>query len=384
MDKVLYVASGLARLAGVRKKVYAQCSGFESAGFSVVLVSLDLYEGEDDPFENVGRLGFRGGFRSFLFNKGQGPLKTLGMRYKMVKAVSLSVKKESPDVVYLRYPTADPFWVFFLLFCSVPVVVEHQTKELDEFGLRGKWSLGYLSELLFGRVFRLLVSGIVAVTEEIKRYELSKAWPKDIKAITVGNGFDVESVELRTPPELMETLHVLFVANISIWHGLDRIIKGMNQAKNVKMVLHVVGDGEILSDLRDLAEPSKDRIIFHGPLFGTELDKLFDECHIAIGSLGIHRINLMESSVLKLREYCSRGIPFAVSAIDPDFPSDYPYVLKLPSGESPIDVNLIISFAKETMDDRTHHVKMRNYAIEKLTWKRKAKRISRFLSLLIN
>ncbi len=377
MKKLLYIAHGLNRLTGVRKKVYAQCVGLESAGFLVSLVSIDYSFG--DLCVAVGSPGISGNFRPFIFDRYKGFFSSLLVKFKMIWAAFSSLKKESPDIIYLRYPVADPFWILFLLFCSVPVVVEYQTKELDEFALRGKLSWGYLSELFFGRVFRFLTSGIVAVTDEIRRYELSKAWPRDIKAITVGNGFDVESVELRNLPDLIETVHVLFVANISIWHGLDRFINGMNQAMNVKMVLHVVGDGGILSELIDLAGPSKDRIVFHGALLGEELDKIFNECHVAIGSLASGRKKLKETSELKAREYCSRGIPFAISALDPDFPDDYPYILKLPPGESPIDIDMIVAFAKKMMAERCHNINMRSYAMEKLIWKKKARQISDFI-----
>ena len=49
-----------------------------------------------------------------------------------------------------------------------------------------------------------------------------------------------------------------------------------------------------------------------------ELDKYFDEAHIAIGTLGCYKKNITHASVLKNREYFSRGIPIIFSEIDDD------------------------------------------------------------------
>jgi hypothetical protein len=65
-------------------------------------------------------------------------------------------------------------------------------------------------------------------------------------------------------------------------------------------------------NLKNLASRLRinDHIIFHGFVHGKELDRLFEQNHIAVGSLGIHRIGLNQLSILKAREYCARGIPF--------------------------------------------------------------------------
>jgi hypothetical protein len=41
-----------------------------------------------------------------------------------------------------------------------------------------------------------------------------------------------------------------------------------------------------------------DRVVFHGFTTGKALDALFDRCHIAVGSLGIHRKGLTQTSEL--------------------------------------------------------------------------------------
>ena len=57
----------------------------------------------------------------------------------------------------------------------------------------------------------------------------------------------------------------------------------------------------------------KDKVIFHGALFGAELDDVFNQCQFAIGSLGRHRSGITRIKTLKNREYATRGIPFIYS-----------------------------------------------------------------------
>ena len=87
----------------------------------------------------------------------------------------------------------------------------------------------------------------------------------------------------------------------------------------------------------------QDKVIFHGTLFGKELDDVFNLCQFAIGSLGRHRSGITVIKTLKNREYATRGIPFIYSEQDSDF-DHQAYVLKAPADETPINIEQIIHF----------------------------------------
>ena len=108
----------------------------------------------------------------------------------------------------------------------------------------------------------------------------------------------------------------------------------------------------------------QEHIVFHGQLFGEELDKVFNMSCFAIGSLARHRSGITEIKTLKNREYATRGIPFIYSEKDSDF-DHQPYVLKAPADESPIDIQQIINFVK---DFEMKPSEMRK-TVEHLTWK---------------
>jgi hypothetical protein len=91
-------------------------------------------------------------------------------------------------------------------------------------------------------------------------------------------------------------------------------------------------------------------VVLHGPLWGEELDAIFNRADFAIGSLGRHRSGIQVIKTLKNREYAARGIPFIYSESDADFDGQ-PYVLKASPDESAIDITKILEFLKKEKFD---------------------------------
>ena len=292
------------------------------------------------------------------------------------------------DVLYYRYSGSFPLYYpnkFLRRFRACKIVTEHQTKELDEFKLNND-ALSYWSDYFFGKLLRKQSDAIIGVTDEITQYEVSRSGDPEKPRLTIGNGFAVQSVSVRQAPHYNNDLHLLCVANVSRWHGLDRLLRGLAAYYGMpNVILHIAGDGAELPHLQKLAGDLSisDRVVFHGFTTGKALDALFDQCHIAVGSLGIHRIGLKEASILKAREYCARGIPFIYGISDPDFPSNFPYILHLPADESPIEIEEVLRFAKVVCADPDHPQKMRRYAEEHLDWSVKMKKLKGFLETLV-
>ena len=66
---------------------------------------------------------------------------------------------------------------------------------------------------------------------------------------------------------------------------------------------------------------------------------LYDRCHFAIASLGLHRIGIDVASTLKTREYLAKGMPFVYSG-EVDVFRDEPahFCMAVPADETPVDV----------------------------------------------
>lgn len=200
------------------------------------------------------------------------------------------------------------------------------------------------------------------------------------RTIRISNGVDFDSIPLHSSLTTHPSpLHLIGVAEVHIWHGYDRLIAGLGEYyKNggkQDVVFHIVGGvhpderyraNEYHPGLQAIIDKYEiaDKVIFHGTMFGKELDDVFNQCQFAIGSLARHRSGITVIKTLKNREYATRGIPFIYSEQDSDF-DHQPYVLKAPADESPIDIQQIIDF--------TNHFTMHPDEIRKtvghLTWK---------------
>jgi len=83
----------------------------------------------------------------------------------------------------------------------------------------------------------------------------------------------------------------------------------------------MVGVGPELTSLRELTNKLnlQNEVYFLGMRHGSQLAKLYERCHIAVGSLGHHRRGLSVAGEIKIREYTSIGIPFISTGFDFDF-----------------------------------------------------------------
>jgi hypothetical protein len=80
------------------------------------------------------------------------------------------------DILLLRYSVYDPFQVLFAIFFRKKLYFIHHTKEIDEIklkrGISGK--IGLYVEILLSKLTLSYASGIIAVTDEILKYQQKK------------------------------------------------------------------------------------------------------------------------------------------------------------------------------------------------------------------
>lgn len=366
------------RDSGVNQKIVNQILFLNSLGINAQILPLDFKKS----------LIHKKPFKIFFLNQ---------IYYKIAKALYIrkelhqTIKKiNSHDILYYRRTSSLPIFYplnFFRFFRKCIVVTEHQTKEIQEF-LLNHYFIDTIGEFFFGRIIKNQSDAFVGVTDEITHYELSHSKQFFKPHITIGNGINVTLYPIRKQfHNKGKNIHLLFVANVSRWHGIDRLIQGIHIYKNTyEICLHIVGDGKELPNLKRLVvELNLSRqIIFHGFKTGDELDSLFNSCHIAVGSLGIHRKGLTMTSELKAREYCARGIPYIIACGDPDIPDDFHYIFRVPPDESPINIESVINFAQKVCSDPDHPQKMRKYAEENLDWAIKMKKLKGFLETLVD
>ncbi|TYC01389.1 MAG: glycosyltransferase family 4 protein [Kosmotoga sp.] len=381
--KIIYVSLLGSKIDGVAKKIISEFSALrESNEIESKLVTLASRRPEKSLEKEI--MSFDG---KLLWSDNK--RSRLCLRKQKFELAFGEINKMYPNntIIYIRYPIADKYFFEFLKRIeSYTIITEHQEKENSKHILLNV-PLRYISEYIYGKRVRKKIDAFVGVTREILEYEFKRSGnASQKKGIVIGNGIDVSSVPLRKPPDLNDNIELLFVGSIYRTHAIDRLIKGFKNYKGrYSYKLHIIGKGPETKKLKRLVNSLqlRNRVLFHGFKTGEELDEFFDKCHIAIGSLGLHRIGLSEGSTLKVREYCARGVPFIYGVPDVDFSEDFPYVLRVTSNEEPVDIRRVTYFVERVFSIKDHPRLMREYALNKLDWSIKMKQLVKFMNEIL-
>lgn len=205
-----------------------------------------------------------------------------------------------------------------------------------------------------------------------------------ISAVPITNGIDPTTFKIKPPTPLGDELRIIGVGNISPWHGYDRLIKGMkkiklNSGSGPRIKFYIVGTGLGLPDLQALVTEleMEGDIIFLGQKNKAELEVLYQDMHMGVGSLGLFRNNLALSSSLKHREYTAVGLPFVLATPDPDFPDGLFFIHYVPNDETIIDMHDILKFynALSGTHRESLSIKINQYAKDNLSWLQRMKTI---------
>src|SRR5690606_27358515 len=200
-----------------------------------------------------------------------------------------------------------------------------------------------------------------------------------IPTIRVSNGIDFNKIPIKTSFPSSDNVNFIGVANLGFWHGYDRLIRGiknyLDKDNTMPIHFHLVGNGDVAykKELIELVDELalKDYVTFHGNMEGDELTMLFENTHLAIGSLGRHRSGITNLKSLKNVEYAARGIPFIYSENDANF-DDKKYILKVSANESPINVDELISFYLSNKWDSND---IRGSIEQRLSWKTQMEKV---------
>lgn len=186
-----------------------------------------------------------------------------------------------------------------------------------------------------------------------------------IPTINISNGVDMKKISIRKCVKYDNCINLIAVAQMSFWHGFDRLISGLNEYYNSSnnfsekienFVVHLVGYGDekVISEYNNLIDRYnlKEHVVFHGEKFGEELDKIYNKCQLSVDSLGRHRSNVFYNSSLKGKEYMAKGLPI-ISGVktELDSASDFRYYFRVPADDSPVNFNDVARFYHNIYDD---------------------------------
>lgn len=303
--------------------------------------------------------------------------------FKIERHVKLShilqwIEDNGIQLVYFRYAVcANPSMINFfkkLKRKGIKVITEIPTFPYDKEIMNNSFtSFSYYLHKYF-RKGMLKQSDIILTFSDDKEIF-------GLPATIINNAMNSNDCPLKKCIPLGDEFHLIGVANISYWHGFDRIVRSIREYNNnpdgLKIIFHIVGGDCNYQDYTDLVNLVKecgvtDNVIFHGAKTGEELNRLFDISHMAVGSLGRHRSGISVLKALKNNEYACRGIPFMYSETNPLYDEEN-YIYKVRPDESTIDLDDVIRFYKglNSAPVNIHE----NFMTKHLTWEHQFQKI---------
>ena len=340
MKALFLIFHGFNPANGISKKIHYQVNGLKACGVDTRLCYMD---------ETTGRK-LRMVDNHVLRDYGSG-LKSKLLKRTEYSSIIEYARKERIDFVYMRSDhNANPFTIHMvrkLKETGIKVVMEIPTYPYDqEYESLSRRKFLFIDQC-FRKILARQLSGIVTFSD----YPIIFGKP----ALQISNGVDFSQIPLkRKINDTNHELHLIGVAEIHYWHGFDRLVRGLanyyQTHPSYKVYFHIIGEffgerekKEILPVIKQ--HGLEEYIILHGARHGKELDDLFEQADMAIGSLARHRSGIIHIKTLKNREYAARGLSFIYSEIDSDF-ENKPYILKAKADESPIAIYQIIEFYK--------------------------------------
>ncbi len=289
------------------------------------------------------------------------------------------------DMVYLRYPGSIDYTLFntfkFLKKNGVGVVLEMPTYPiggelatfLHELWTNKRYASFIMHSAAYGmhRIFSRSMYGYVDKIVTFMPYD--DIW--GIKTVRIDNGVDTDkckTVEKKVRRD--NKIILILVARLSIWHGADRMIRGISEYYKNKgyddIELRIVGDSALCDELKELTNELNmtSHVKFLGAKYDNELYQEYCNADIAVGSLGMHRIKVLNGSTLKIKEYCSYGLPFILGYKERMIDSSFKYALSVKATDDPVDMQSVLDFYKKLKMDASDIRAMHDFAVKHYTW----------------
>ena len=335
--KILFIVfHGFYAYNGISKKIISQADALKALGHDVRMCYYNVREDGTREWkvdnESIAVLG-------------KGIPAKIRKRLDLSPVVNYAIKENINLLYYRSFHNANPATIRLvrkLHACGIKTILEIPTYPYD--GEYPKLSISLTLDRLFRKSFCSHFDRIVTFSQA----ETIFGRP----TIRISNGIDFSKYPLRSVRETEGSIHLLTVAEVHFWHGLDRLIEGLGlyyeKGGKRDIFFEIVGPVWSEREQNEIGSAIKrhgldNHVLLSGPKFDRQLDEAFERADLAVGSLGRHRSGITTIKTLKNREYAARGFRFIYSENDPDFDM-MPYVCRFPADESPIDIDRLLAF----------------------------------------
>lgn len=350
---------------GIKKKVFGQLKALQELVGEVELIS---YSQKGVKYANGDYL--------FKFKKENAFAKRINYFFKVYTEIPKHIDFSKLDFLFIRYQMTNRYFDKMLskikrVNPNIKIIIEFPTFPFYEELVSWGDKLNLILELESRNRLKKSVDFVTTYFGQNEIY--------GIPAIHIENAIDTSEIKPINTTFNPKLLNVFGVANLSKWHGFDRVIKGLSTYENnkgIKVVFHIVGEGEELANLKELTSSLglNESVIFYGRKSGNDLANAYNNMHIGIASLGMFRIGHDTGSTLKAREYCAKGLPFIIGYKDSCFDEKFEGALQVSNDETPIDIAEVVNFYLDTYQKNVSD-EMIAFAKENLGWKTQLKKV---------
>ncbi len=132
--------------------------------------------------------------------------------------------------------------------------------------VRSVWNADWLYRLAYGRIDAVICQSNAMRDDVHERYRVPLG-----KIVTINNPVDVEAIRIRSNEKIAdafrpEAINLVAVGRLNPLKGFDKLLRALKSARNERLHLHIVGDGEEGAFLRKYAGDLgiAERVTFHG------------------------------------------------------------------------------------------------------------------------
>ncbi|MBC3765023.1 glycosyltransferase [Neptunicella marina] len=184
---------------------------------------------------------------------------------------------------------------------------------------------------------------------------------------------------------LQQRLNLISVANVSFWHGFDRVLQGLrayyDKHQSDDVHYYIAGTGDELARLQERSRQLQLDNVVHFLGFQThqQLNQLYGTMSVGIAGLGLHRKGLSENCALKVREYLANGLPVVKSTFDRAL-AQCSWTLDVSADDHPLDIDAVREFVLKADNAGECREQIRQFAKRELSWKKHAQLVQQALS----
>lgn len=369
MSKILMIAAmKYIKSDGISKKICMQASAFSTDNDECTLLCLNelgIQKLEYFDGKEVGSITVQ------TYKRQNRILPEAGNIYDLLRVAGDTFLKNDFDMVYIRHmlPCMELVHLISGIKSKSKIAYEIPTypyyrEQLSISNNKLRTIVKLFLETIFWPIIYKNIHILCVVRCRSKSMHLKKM--RDIY-----NGFSGKICDYHSKD--LNRLSMIGVGTIFPYHGYERIIREMKETNCLlqngrEIVFHIVGESAEITRLRTIVKKLglENNVIFHGKKYGSDLETVYKQANLGIGTLRLSLRNADVDTAIKNIEYLSYYLPVISSGKVFNIDQNSGLVMRIPEPER-IDFNRIYEFVTSFYSDGSKYYQIVDL-LNRYTW----------------